>query len=383
MWIAPAPDAAGRVVPVHASAAAFADVLDDCGYTSRPFEGFASADGEVPVLTRVLDTSILDWLDHGGSAVLLPDNQAGSFPLQAHWFLRGSPVLSDHAQAFGTENGPAGWLAPRQMIVELQTFDLAGDVIPAIEYVSEMDPLLMLWETHDLDHVKTNGLVFRMPVGSRGQLLVSALRHEGDNNPAGRYLLHQMLTALADHTLPAPEADDPRGLRNLVRLREEAAERRINLETIRWKFRPDPSEEGVSEQWNSPETADHDWETLRIDGHWESQGYPTLDGWAWYRHTLEIPADWPEGGTWLRFTGVDDYYDLYINGEKAGSGGDIEKRETAFDLTTSHEITRHVRPGEPLVIAVAVYDWYGAGGIFRPVELTTRGGDGTVRRMLR
>ena len=62
---------------------------------------------------------------------------------------------------------------------------------------------------------------------------------------------------------------------------------------------------------------------------------------------------------------------VYVNGKKAGSGGDIATKTTAFDETKSHKITTLVKPGEEMTIAVHVYDWYGAGGIFRPVTLTT------------
>jgi hypothetical protein len=34
-------------------------------------------------------------------------------------------------------------------------------------------------------------------------------------------------------------------------------------------------------------------------------------------------------------------------------------------------VTKLVTPGETALIAVRVYDWYGAGGLFRPVTLGT------------
>ena len=74
---------------------------------------------------------------------------------------------------------------------------------------------------------------------------------------------------------------------------------------------------------------------------------------------------------YLNFEGVDDYYELYVDGKSAGKGGDIEKRLTAFEERKSHPLTRLVKPGETVHLAVRVYDWYGAGGIFRPVTLST------------
>ena len=54
-----------------------------------------------------------------------------------------------------------------------------------------------------------------------------------------------------------------------------------------------------------------------------------------------------------------------------GSDGEIETQSTAFDRRKSYDISELVRPGQPITIAIAVYDWYGAGGIFRPVTLST------------
>lgn len=44
---------------------------------------------------------------------------------------------------------------------------------------------------------------------------------------------------------------------------------------------------------------------------------------------------------------------------------------TAFDERKSHDITTLVKPGESCILAMRVYDSYGAGGIFRPITLRT------------
>ena len=59
--------------------------------------------------------------------------------------------------------------------MELQHFDLAGPVIPNVTYLENITPILMLWFTHDLPQVQTQGLVFETQVG-RGRMLV---RHCG------------------------------------------------------------------------------------------------------------------------------------------------------------------------------------------------------------
>ena len=62
-----------------------------------------------------------------------------------------------------------------------------------------------------------------------------------------------------------------------------------------------------------------------------------------------------------------------MNGQQVGTGGDPAKKLTAFEDRASHEITQAVKPGEHCTIAVRVLDWYGAGGIHRPVTLGTAG----------
>lgn len=116
---------------------------------------------------------------------------------------------------------------------------------------------------------------------------------------------------------------------------------------------------------------DHDWKPIRVGVAWEGAGYPNLDGWAWYRTTVAIPESWRGSPIYFSIEGADDYYELYVNGKKAGSGGDIATRQTAFEMRASHDIRGLVKPGATAHLAVRVYDWYGAGGLFRPIYLST------------
>jgi len=314
------------------------------------------------LVTSVLDRETLAILQEGGNVLLLANNQPNSFPTQDHWFLRGGPIVADELAK----------LFEPQMLIDLQPFDLAGNVIPNIRYMDQIDPLFMLWEAHDLDHIRNNGLLFHMPVGESGNMVVCCLNLDGEDNVVGRYVKKRLIEALGDGGL-FDELDDPmRGQQNLVRLRDECSQRKVMLDDKTWKFRVDGQNHGVAQSWCAPDHDDAGWSDIRIDRHWESQGHEQLDQWAWYRLKVEVPREWDSDKYYLNFTGVDDYYDVYVNGVKVGSAGDIEKRETAFELRTSHDISEHVQPGESLQIAVAVYDWYGAGGIFRPAWISTQ-----------
>jgi hypothetical protein len=200
--------------------------------------------------------------------------------------------------------------------------------------------------------------------------MVSAVRHGGEKNAAGRWLLGELIEHLNSSVWPkhglSPEAWA--GLRN--KLHGETT----NLVACTWRFRPDSKNEGLAQGWQRVALGSEEgWKNIRIGAAWESQGYPSLDGWAWYRLALDIPARWQGRNVFLSFEGVDDIYELYVNGELAGKGGDLATRQDAFNEKKSHDITRWVKPGAQAVFAVRVHDWYGAGGIFRPVTLGTTG----------
>src|SRR5205807_4535035 len=144
------------------------------------------------------------------------------FPLKPHWFLRGGPYLPDH---------PLWATVPRDLVVELQHFDHAGPVIPDVQYLDEIDPVVLLWDNHDIKEVKTHALVFETRVG-KGRLFVSALKHTGETNAAGQWLLAQFLKHVADGPPPkrALKADTVR------RMRAKLNEQTVDLTRAVWRF---------------------------------------------------------------------------------------------------------------------------------------------------
>jgi hypothetical protein len=313
--------------------------------------------GQVAVASR-FDDALVRFLEQGGRVLFLPDGERGSFPLSAHWFLRGAPYVPEH---------PLTRRAPRQFWVELQHFDLASSVIPGLGYLDQITPALLLWDTHDLRTVKTHGLLFETRA-SQGRLLVSALRHQEGWNAAGQWLLPELI----DHLATGPEPRHALTDSTWRRLKEKLHEEKLDLTERTWRFKPDPKEEGVEHGWASPTlTLDDTWKELRVGQHWESQGYASLDKWAWYRLRVEIPAHWQGRPIFLNFEGVDDLYELFLDGKLVTRRGDIATRKDTFSEKFSHDLTALVRPGENHDFAIRVYDWYGGGGIFRPVTLGT------------
>jgi hypothetical protein len=153
---------------------------------------FGAAEPKGIVVASRFDGDLAQVLENGGRVLLLPDGGKGSFPLADHWFLRGAPYIPD---------SPLSAKIPRDLFVELQHFDLAGRVLPEIDYLDSIDPILMLWDTHDLKTVKTHGLAFETRA-AKGRLLVSALRHTGRTNSAGRWLLQEFVDRLLSPNPP-------------------------------------------------------------------------------------------------------------------------------------------------------------------------------------
>ena len=136
-----------------------------------------------------------------------------------------------------------------------------------------------------------------------------------------------------------------------------------------WQFSPDENNVGISEKWYALHFNDSKWDTLDAGKRWEDQGYPDLDSFGWYRKTVDIPADWKEQDVWLKFGGVNDAYELFINGESVSSFGD--PNITFANKPSFTKVTDKIKYGESNLIAIKVNDWGNSGGLWRlPVIVT-------------
>jgi hypothetical protein len=298
---------------------------------------------------KKLNAELLDYLEQGGKVLLNPDGSSGSFPQRDQWFLRGAPFVNQHHPLFKSHP------ELHAVFIDQQHFALAGKVIPDINYLEEIDPILMLWDNHDIKEVKTHGILFETNVG-KGRLMVSSL---------------PLLQWQINHLTKGPPPRNALKPETIARMRAKLNEKKLDLVTKSWQFQPDGKNEGLKLGWEKASFDDQAWKPIKIGQHWEGQGYNALDGWAWYRLTVDIPKDWSGVPMFFISEGVDDAYEIYVNGTKIGNGGDIPNKKTAFEERTAHAIPAGLlNPGEKNVIAVRVYDWYGAGGIHRPMSLS-------------
>lgn len=138
-----------------------------------------------------------------------------------------------------------------------------------------------------------------------------------------------------------------------------------------WRFRP-----GDDDRRASPTFDDAQWATLTVPGRWEPQGYPDLDGHAWYRRDAEVSARHAETPMVLVLGRVDDVDEVFINGQRIGGTGNVSGgriRGNEWEQFRAYPVPDGVlRAGKENLIAVRVYDEYIDGGIYRgPVGLMT------------
>ena len=144
------------------------------------------------------------------------------------------------------------------------------------------------------------------------------------------------------------------------------------LDLVRdWRFAPDPSEKGEQAGWFTADFDDGPWAVLDAGKRWEDQGFPEVDGYAWYRKWVDIPATWEGKSVWLAFGGMNDGCVLYCNGERVQSYGE-EPDHSAANSPILADLSPFLNFGQPNLIALQVLDWGGSGGPWRlPCVVTT------------
>ena len=129
-----------------------------------------------------------------------------------------------------------------------------------------------------------------------------------------------------------------------------AAQTHIGL-AADWRFRPDPGHTGVERGWHTPDFDDADWAPIDAGKRWEDQGFPDVDGHAWYRATFTPPAAWAGAEVWFTAGALNDTGTLYCNGTRVAAFGDPDG-EGMHDTPVLARLTGLLRAGEANVLAV-------------------------------
>ena len=128
----------------------------------------------------------------------------------------------------------------------------------------------------------------------------------------------------------------------------------------KWKFSIGDDKEWMQENYN-----DNDWESIYVPSPWEDQGFYGYDGFAWYRKTFVIPAEYADKDIYLYLGYVDDADETYLNGNLIGFSGSMPPNySTAYNAFRKYFLPKeYLKPGKPNLLSVRVYDAGQAGGI--------------------
>ncbi|MBD3293334.1 MAG: DUF4838 domain-containing protein [Armatimonadia bacterium] len=141
-----------------------------------------------------------------------------------------------------------------------------------------------------------------------------------------------------------------------------------------WRFRKDPEDIGVAEEWFAAEAVEPDaWQPTEIGVFWGDTEVGDYQGYGWYRTSFEMPAQWEHETVALSFGAVDEQAWIYLNGELVGEhtlqseSKDIEGFSIGdlWNVPFTIEVpVEEVKLGEANSLVVRVHNEVGAGGIW-------------------
>ncbi|MBD3411330.1 MAG: hypothetical protein GF419_14135 [Ignavibacteriales bacterium] len=332
-----------------------APIVDDSIATLDP--------NEAPLLiTDALTKNVVDYAKRGGVVTLIPNQYPGGMGFEDVMIWAGAPLVSP---AWAKDSLAAA------RTLELLQFDLVADrhrpvPVEANGLRDEVDPAVRWFRFHDLADVIAYDFAFATRLGE-GALIGYSFNLDTDG---GRWVFAETVRAVLDRdstNFPATTITDST-LAAFSVLR--AAEFRDVEGT--WRFALDPDTIGAKEDWQATDFDDAAWAELEIAKDWESQGYD-FDGVAWYRKTIEIPADWKEREITLVAEGVNNAYRMWINGEEAERFGYPSDEQPSYhDTKTTVDLAPYGKPGDTIVVAFEVIDYVSKGGIVKPVYLMAK-----------
>jgi sialate O-acetylesterase len=143
---------------------------------------------------------------------------------------------------------------------------------------------------------------------------------------------------------------------NMKQLIEEDKQNEINWnKTIR-----EPNNNFLNADANSS-----DWKTMALPATWESRGLPNLDGIAWFKKEIDIPASWAGKSLKLELGTIDDNDITWFNGQLV----DSTMKAGAYNLSRNYTVPgEYVKQGSNM-ISVKVIDNSGSGGIYGAAAL--------------
>jgi sialate O-acetylesterase len=122
-------------------------------------------------------------------------------------------------------------------------------------------------------------------------------------------------------------------------------------------FNSNPAASAEAAQWKNVSYDDSAWEKAEL-----SNGMPSeVDGVAWFRRRVDIPAGWAGKDLTLNLGAVDDCDETFVNGVKIGETG--AEQAGYWAKNRSYTVPGKLVKAGRNVIAIRVADHYGNGGL--------------------
>ncbi len=137
-------------------------------------------------------------------------------------------------------------------------------------------------------------------------------------------------------------------------------------------------------QFAQPDFDDSNWKTIQVNQVWEKQGFANYDGFAWYRIRVFIPSTLKEKAVLkdslvFNLGKIDDFDQVFLNGQLIGEN--LKTMPPSSMVNDAFKDLRHsywnvqrryvlpvndprIKWDQENVLAVRVFDWGGAGGIY-------------------
>ncbi len=112
-----------------------------------------------------------------------------------------------------------------------------------------------------------------------------------------------------------------------------------------------------SVNWEKENIELANWQPIKINSNWESEGYEKLDGVVWYRNTFLLTKKQVKENFELSLGAIDDSDETFINGVRVGG------MKNSYNVKRKYQVEKSILKVGRNVIAVRVEDTGGGGGI--------------------
>jgi hypothetical protein len=225
---------------------------------------------------------------------------------------------------------------------------------------------LKLGRIDDVDRVYLNGVY----IGGRGELPPN---YRTAYNVKRCYPLPQGILKLGKKNVLAVKVYDKHGTGGIYKggvgiyARKDYVELAMNL-SGKWKFSP-----GDFTKNSSPTFNDRNWKTILVPAQWEDEGYPDLDGFAWYRKNVIINSRDARSKLILMLGKINDIDEVYFNGILIGGMGNFKKKDIKKEIREKGYYKKEraylippafIKANKKNTIAIRIYDLGNKGGIY-------------------